>query len=569
MVMRWLKYFPVLVMCLLAGTSPALAAVMAHVDRFNISESETVNLTIEVTGDDSGDPQTAPLQKDFEILSNSHSSSYSIINGSASSKSTWQLMLRPRHSGPLTIPALKVGSSVSSPIMIQVSKLQVRTSPSGHPTGDVWLSMEVAPKKLRVQQQAIITIRVYQAVGLNQAQLTEPKAEHAIVERLGDGSTYQKRDSNRTWQVTERRYALFPQQRGHIDIEPVQLDGTALVGGASYFQTSRPIRVRSNALRLDVTGMPDGWNAVDWLPAKQVKIAETWPQAGKPFTVGEPITRTLTLQADGLSASQLPEFSHDLPDHLKSYADKPVLKDDKQQDGVHGSRQEKLAIMPMQPGTYILPEIDVAWWNTETETMQQATLPARTFTVVAAVASSATTASASQAPLQTLPTTQVQPKVTIIQPQAGLVASWWQWLALFFAAAWLLTLAYIWHLRRGRGAPKHEGAYNSAPNLKQATKTIETACKHNDAKACEQALLRLACLQYPASSINSLSALTQICSEALQTEVIKLEQALYASRSSAWQGDALLQVFRQEGGFTMLPSDILDKANALPGLYPE
>jgi len=313
--------------------------------------------------------------------------------------------------------------------------------------------------------------------------------------------------------------------------------------------------------------MPDSWSATDWLPAKQMKIEEAWPQSGKPFTVGEPITRTLTLRTDGLSASQLPEFAHDLPDHLKSYADKPVLKDDKQQDGVHGSRQEKIAIMPMQPGTYILPEIVIDWWNTTTEKIEQATLPARTFTVVAAAASPVATSSAPPAaptPLQTLPTTIAQ-----IQPQAGLVASWWQWLALLFAAAWFITLSYVWYLRRGRGVRKQESTDNRALSIKQASKAIETACKHHDAKACEQALLHLANLQYSDSSMHSLSALTQICSEALQTEVLKLEQALYASSASAWQGDALLQVFRQEGGFTIPPSELLDKANALPRLYPE
>ncbi|MDQ6996174.1 MAG: BatD family protein, partial [Mariprofundus sp.] len=291
-----LRWVLIILVCMMGWSISALAAVTAHVDRFNISEGETVNLSIEVTGDDSGDPQTAPLQKDFEILSNNHSSSFSIVNGSTSSKSVYQLMLMPRHAGPLTIPAIKVGSAATTPIMIQVSKVQTRTTPAGQPTGDVWLSMDISPKQLRVQQQAIITIRVYQAVGLNQAQLTEPKAEHAVIERLGDDASYQKRENNRSWQVTERHYALFPQQSGHIDIAPVQLDGSALVGSGAYFQTARPIRVRSNALSLEVAGIPAGWSGDDWLPAKQVSLEESWPQSGTKLRVGEPITRTLTLR---------------------------------------------------------------------------------------------------------------------------------------------------------------------------------------------------------------------------------------------------------------------------------
>jgi len=564
------SFFALMICAMLGWSGTALAAVTAHVDRFNISEDETVNLTIEVSGGDSGEPQTAPLLKDFEILSNSHSSSFSIVNGSTSSKSVWQLVLRPRHAGALRIPPLKVGSVTTRPIIIQVSQAQARTSSGAQPSGDVWLSMDISPKQLRVQQQAIITIRVYQAVSLNQAQLTKPKAEHAIIERLGDDASYQKRENNRIWQVIERHYALFPQQSGHIDIEPVQLDGSEMIGGASFFQTARPIRVRSNSLSLDVSAIPDSWSGEAWLPAKRISIEESWPQSHRPFRVGEPVTRTLTLRADGLTASQLPELPHDLPEHLKSYADKPLLKDIKRADGVHGSRQEKIAIMPMQPGTYILPEIDIAWWNTESGKMEQAVLPARTFTVIAGAAQPAPPVSK-----HVLPTPPQTEHHTVITPSpAGLVAGWWQWLALFFAAIWLLTLAYLWHLRRGGGARHQDERHREARdrrgvNLKQARTAVEAACKAHDAKACEQALLHLATVQYPDSLFHSLSALSAICSPSLRAAVLTLEQALYAPGSSPWQGDALLHAFRQGHGFIAPAADATDQPSALPGLYPE
>ncbi|MDQ7000894.1 MAG: BatD family protein [Mariprofundus sp.] len=566
MVKQWFRYLLALMVCCLLGWNMALAAVTAHVDRFNISEGETVNLTIEVSGDDSGEPQTSVLQKDFEILSNSKSSSYSFINGASSSKTTYELMLRPRHTGALTIPSLKVGSAVTGPIMIQVSKMPTRTSPAGLPTGDVWISMDIEPARVRVQQQAVITIRVYQAVGLNNAQLTEPKAGNAIVERLGDDASYQKRENNRTWQVTERHYALFPQHSGQITIEPVQLDGSALVGGTSFFQTARPIRVRSNALTLDVGAIPDNWAGDAWLPAKYLNIEEIWPQGHPTFKVGEPITRTLTLHADGLSASQLPELPHDLPDHLKSYADKPVLKDDKRSDGVHGMRQEKLAIMPMQTGTYILPEIDIAWWNTITQKTEHAVLPARTFTVLAAPASASAPA----------PTQKPQPAAedvhsqAPVQVQAAGASSWWQWLALFFATGWLLTLVYVWRLRRDTaGVCSKADDHKHAGNIKQAVKAVETACEAHDAKACEKALLQLAGIQCPGLPCHSLSALAALCSPALQAEVSRLEQVLYGPGVSTWQGDTLLRIFRQEGGLTMPTGDVTDQTGALPGLYPD
>lgn len=564
MVTRWSRCFLTMIVCCVLGwNSMARAAVMAQVDRFNISEDETVNLSIEVTGDDSGDPQTAPLQKDFEILSNNHSSSFSIINGSTSSKSIWQLILRPRHTGALTIPALTVGSATTRPIMIQVNKVQARTSPSGQPVGDVWISMDVSPKQVMVQQQALITIRIYQAIRLNQAQLSEPKADHAIIERLGDDSTYQKRENNRSWRVTERRYALFPQQSGHIDIDPIQLDGGALTGGASFFQSARSIRVRSNALSLDVSGIPADWGATDWLPARQVRIEESWPQSTAPYKVGEPITRTLTLRADGLSSSQLSEFSHDLPDHLKAYPDKPVLKDDKLRDGVHGMRQEKIAIMPMRPGTYILPEIDVPWWNVNSGQMELAKLPARTFKVTGAVV---------PAPATPLARPQLQRETNTSEPLVKVVeqAGWWKPVAIVSTLGWLLTLllmATIASRRKNQRPGEDGGRASGSENLKAARREVIQACKRHDAKACERALVRFADILW-ADNAGGLTALRTYGDDHLSSQIKLLEQHLYAAAEQSWHGEELLRAFEQ-ADFNATGRKANHKATGLPGLYPD
>lgn len=561
---------------LCVGSMHALAMVSAHVDRLNIEEGETVNLTVTADGGEGVDFDTAALVKDFEIISNNKSTSYNFINGKSSRSATRAIVLMPRHSGPLTIPALNVGGATTKPIMIQVSRLKAENRQGNAPVGDLWISMDIAPKSVRVQQQAIITIRVYQAVNLNQAQLSEPKAEHAVVEKLGDDSSYQKQENGRNWLVTERHYALFPQQSGKIEIDPVQLDGAMLLGGSSFFQTPRAVRKRSNSLTLNVTGIADNWPGADWLPAQSLTIDESWPR-NETFRVGEAITRTVTIRADGLSASQLPALQFDLPEHLKSYPDKAKLEDAKAADGVHGLRQQKVAIMPMQPGTYILPEIDITWWNTKTETVEHASVPARTFTVAAGAATTsapgsqqtmpqASTQSAPQSVIPPAPESAQQPVVSSA-PQGGSV--WWQWLALISSLGWLLTLAYLWRLHRAAGSRKPENAQYGTANQKQAVKAVKNACRANDAKACEQALLQLAHARKPGVQYHSLAALTAICGEALRAELIRLEQVLYGPENAPWQGDALLDALNREGGFKVPSGDSKSDKNSLPGLYPE
>jgi len=566
-----------LLLAMLLWHHQALAAVTAQVDRYNISMNETINLSIEVSGSDSGEPDTAPLQQDFEILSRSRSSSYSLINTSISKQSTWMLILRPRHAGTLHIPALKVGGKHTRSIIIHVRKTAVRQSTAGQPTGKVWINMTVKPATVRVQQQAVLTLRIYQSIRLHQAQLSEPKSDHAIIERLGKDKNYQVSRNGQTWAVIERRYAIFPQQHGLLHIAPVQLDGTVMTkssGFASAFpgfssqfsQSGQPIRVRSNATQLSVSAIPSGWNSHEWLPAKQVRIQEDWP-AGD-IRVGDPVTRTLTLKADGLSASQLPRITTLLPDGLKGYPDQPVLRDDRQADGIHGSRQQKLAIIPIRAGVYTLPEIDIAWWNTQTEKKETATLPARTFRVVAVPGAS----TSSNSPVPQISGKQPAPPKPVAKKTVNLIpesrTSLWKWLALFFLSGWLLTILWSWHRLHSR-QQTHGPARPTPMDTTAARKNIAKACKQHDAKACEQALLHIARLQWPDENVNNLAAFASCCHGQLAQEIKSLDRYLYAKKEGAqWQGDKLLQAFEQ-ADLSPVEKVIPQERPALPSLYPD
>jgi len=551
----------IVMISLLFLSNQALANVSAQVDRTTISIDETISLSIEVNGDDNGDPDIVPLQRDFEILSRNQSNSYSLINGSIDSKSTWFLTLRPRHAGTLTIPALLAGKKKTTPITIQVTKASPRQSPGGTAQGNLWIDMSVDPKQIKVQQQAIITLRIFQAVTLNQAQLSEPASDQAIIIRLGKDKNYQINRDGRNWAVTERRYAIFPQQHGILTIKPVQLDGTIMAGRSygSPFQSTSPIRVRSNNAELSVEAIPATWKSDTWLPAKQVELIEDWPSGE--FKVGDSITRTLTLKANGLSFSQLPELKSLLPDHLKAYADKPILQDNPQNDGVHGSRQQKLAILATQPGTFILPPIDIRWWNTSTQSMQTTSLPARTFKVIAAPIQT-------HQPYQPAPTvsnqtpTQLNP---VMHSNSGQqLSAWWKWLALLSSLGWLITLIVLFRQPKKPSQPSTEDVPLDLSALKES---VRVACAANAAKACEQALVSFANAQWPDQHINNLAAIASHCDAALAQEVKNLELYLYANQKHAnWSAEHLQTAFEQ-ANFTI--TEAVSKTTALPALYPE
>lgn len=561
-VMVWL-----FIMTLFAVAPSAMAAVSASVDRHTIAEGETFNLTIESSDRQSGEPDTSPLEQDFEVLSRNHSSSYSIINGSMQSRSSWQLVLRPRKTGTLVIPPVTVGKAQTAAISIEVNRAETRNQPGGEPHGDLWVEMSVKPEHIRVRQQAMITIRVYQGISLTQAQLTEPEVKQAVIERLGEDSQYQQSRSGRTWEVTERKYALFPQQSGTIELAPVQLDAVTIAGAQNgfspFFQSTRPLQIRSNSLTLKVEPVPAGWQGSEWLPASRMTLTEAWPE-GKVFKAGEPITRTLTLKADGLTSSQLPALPDQLPDNLKAYPDQPALSDQKGEDGIEGVRSEKVAMMPTQPGTYILPAIAIPWWNVTTGRMETAELPARTFKVEGALAAPA----AAQTPVPT----SVQAKQPELQQQQETAepvhvvsdAGWWKPVAIISSSGWLLTLLWgAYRMRRPARLMAEEKAQR--PDCRQARKAVVEACRHHDARACEQALLHFVAARWPDDAVG-MRRLT-VAEDALANQIRRLQKHLYGYNQGAWQGDELLHAFEQfevDSNKTMVGRT--DKP--LPPLYP-
>ncbi len=583
MVVRWTgQLWPVVWTFLVSFllVSPVLATVTAEVNRNVITEGETLTLMITRSGDDSGSPDTAPLEKDFEILSRSKGSSYSVVNGAVSSSSNWRLMLRPRRDGRLTIPALEVGAKTTQPIVIEVQKQASRVAPGGQPKGNVWLEMSLAPSQVWVQQQVILTVKIFQSVAMSDAQLSDPKAQQAVIERLGKDVQYDVMRNGRRWRVTQRNYAVFPQQSGLLKIEPVQLDAGLVMNqksfGFSLLQPTQPLRVRSNSLQLKVKPIPQAWHGQDWLPASALSLVEDWP-ASQSFKVGEPITRSLTLRAVGLANSQLPQVPMQLPERLKVYPDQPNLEDVKSGQGVVGIRTQKLAIIPTAPGTYLLPQIKLNWWNVRTDRMETATLSARRFTVVgvAAPAPAPAPVSPTPSPQSNVPLAQLQPQQqklpSTIAPATVAAegpAGQWKLIALFAMTGWFITVLvfYVMKWKQRRQAVADNTAAATRKDLQTALAKIHSACKNNDAKACEQAMSQYAACRWPTTG-GGLRAWRTGASAALNEQLNQLERYLYGPHQGTWNGADMRKAISSFMA-SAKRAKATQSAQVLPGLYP-
>jgi hypothetical protein len=409
------------------------------------------------------------------------------------------------------------------------------------------MEAEVDRREVYVQAQLVYTLRLFRAVDVASASLTEPKLNgaEAIVEKLGDDANYQTRRNNRRYLVTERRYALFPQQAGKFSIDPVIFQGEVITRSPSQFslfgQTRETKRARSQTLDIEILDVPEGLARGHWLPATNLTLSDAWPTDPPQFRAGEPVTRTLRLVADGLTAAQLPPLPSQTPEGFKQYPDRPNLDDAKKRDGITGLREEKVALVPTKPGSYILPEITVSWWNTQTRRQQITRLPARTIEVIGAPGQPNETTSRPAAPAPASPA----PKVTATEelPNDSNKADWWPWVALLLGIGWMATTAAWWlNQRRAKsvGVARDE---DHSLTRKEAVRKLRTASAADDKQASKDALLAWAASRWPDSPPANLGETAQRCNPPLSAAIGTLEHALYGPQDLTWSGAELWDAF--------------------------
>jgi len=210
---------------LFAALAPSLASarVRVEVDRDPVVADESFDVTFTSDTRDAGDPDFAPLERDFDILARSSQTSLQIINGRPESGQSWVLSLIAKRSGRIQLPSITFGKEHSEPLV-----LDVRPSAGGGADSDVFLTVEASPQPAYVQAQILVTVRLYVGVQVGNATLSDLQATGAVIEKLGDDRRRDEMRGGRNYTVFERRYAVFAERSGTLTIAPVEFAGALL-----------------------------------------------------------------------------------------------------------------------------------------------------------------------------------------------------------------------------------------------------------------------------------------------------------------------------------------------------
>ncbi|MGO3530819.1 BatD family protein [Pseudomonas helleri] len=541
--------FCVLLFLLCCWTVPAHAlGLVASVDRDQLNSGETVELTLE-TNDATlfGKPDLAPLDTLFEVRGTRQVNQLTTLNDDNKATTRWIITLQPKQTGTVTIPSLQVGDYHSLPINLTVTQ----SSASDSELAPVFIEASLDQPSVYVQAQAILTLRVYHSVALyDDSNLTPLHLQDAIVEQLGESRTYEKLINGVRHGVIEVRYGIYPQHSGELQIPALTFSATQVdnqPGNTSTPGAPKPgkmVHVTSTEIPLQVKPKPEDYPATAaWLPARSLSLSETWNPEPDHSKVGDSLTRTLTLKAEGLSSAQLPPLPATDVNGLRRYPDLPQLSNQVTDNGLIGSREEREALVPTRVGQVELPAVELVWWNTHEDRLERSYLPARTLQVAANTSLAADTLAGTG------------PVVDSDDSTLWL----WQLSTLLLACSTLIGFGLWW---RARWQPAILRAAQTGPSPRTLLDDIKRASLANDPQATRQALDAWA-RQQP-ETLAEMAARFVLLSDALDG----LNGALYSETGQYWQGEELWKAIRSIPAAER-EQDTASESSSLPPLYPK
>jgi len=526
------------------------AGLVASVDRNQLSSGETVELTLESSDVTLfGKPDLSALEPQFEVRGTRQVNQLTSLNGENHATTRWIITLLPKLNGSVVIAPLQLGEFTSEPIELTVVQSQTQDTPSK--LAPVFIEASLDQDSVYVQAQAILTLRIYHSVSLyDDSNITPLQIPDARVEPLGESRTYEKVINDLRHGVIEQRYAIYPQHSGVLSIPP-QIFSATLVDAqpsqdpaAQGPKSGKLLRVSSTETTLTVKVKPAEYPAdTPWLPARSLSLGENWNPEPDRSQVGDSLTRSLTLKAEGLASSQLPPLPATDVSGLRRYPDQPQLSNQQSDRGLIGSREDREALVPTRSGNIELPAVEVVWWNTDEDHLERSSLPARTLHI------------------QNNPSLMVDTPAgnAPAQPTVDSETLWyWKLATLILSCTTLLGFGLWW---RARWQPAILRAAQTGPSPRTLLDDLKRATQANDPQATRQALDAWA-RQQP-ETLADMAARFVPLSDALDG----LNGALYSETGQSWQGEDLWRAIRAIPTAERVQDPVGD--SGLPPLYPK
>jgi hypothetical protein len=239
----------------------------------------------------------------------------------------------------------------------------------------------IDPQRVVVGQRATLRVDV-----LAPNYMTAPpdlpgfQVRNAVTRQLQSVNINDQRDGT-TYAGVRFEFAIYPQEPGSYAVAGQRI----VVHYAAEPPATRDAELTTPRMEF-AAFVPDAAVALrPFVGATRLTVGQKVQRSSDQLMTGDAVTRTVTIKAEGTPAMLLPPQSFATVDGLALYPTQPSLEDhtDGRTDALTSMRVDSAVYMLQRPGDYILPAIDVSWWNIETKSIEHVHLDAVALQVAA------------------------------------------------------------------------------------------------------------------------------------------------------------------------------------------
>ncbi len=373
----------------------AEAAVTAFFEPSESRAGESVQLIFQSDKAFTTAPDLTGLKKDFVVSGQQQRQSSSWVNGVGSARYELIYNVFPRREGVLSAGPFTVNGETVDSVSLTVQSGgtdQATTAP-------VQVSASITPAEVYPGETAFYTIRVTESGGLIDGRITPPVVADARVSVLDMDKAWQTTENGRSVRIFERTFGIVPEKAGKLAIGEAEFYGIVPVAPAyqrrdafDFFDQGilfnglasrqKEVLLTTRPMTLQVRKKPADWTGW-WLPSSAVDLHVT-DKIPDEIRVGDPIERTMTLTALGVTAEQLPVVGQNAGAGIQVYPSPEKRETIRTPTGdIQGKEVVSVVLVPTRAGEIVIPEVRVPWFNVQTHQREWAVIPAKTLSVAA------------------------------------------------------------------------------------------------------------------------------------------------------------------------------------------
>ncbi len=373
------------------------------IDKDVLISGEPFYLTISYDGSSNSTPDLEVLKNDFQIVSNSTSRSINVVNGNVSQLKQWRIGLIPQKEGKIKIKPIKLGNLISNTLEIEVKETTdiAYISDSKHNSNAPFLQIKqtVDSASPYVQQQVTFLVTLYDSIGLRIKNIVANKEsfnDWLIVPLLETPILEKDVINGKKVNVIHYAFAGFPQRSGQIKEPRFIVDGYYLknnefsfpsfdddffnFGFNNVFNQQVPVKMQTKEKLTDVKPIPSDYTGKYWLPLFDLTLNSEFKNIDN-LKQGDAFNQLITISAKGLQETLFPQLHFPNVNGVKIYPEKPQLSMQVSKGYIETTATINNVYIPNKTGTITIPEIEIEWFNLNTQKMEKSIIPQKIITV--------------------------------------------------------------------------------------------------------------------------------------------------------------------------------------------